>query len=104
MHNQFNDTTMSNRQGNLLDFNGNKIVPNTSSVAVLDEAKNQSLSQTLFNTPDKDALGYPAFSTALAYSVGDIVYYTNKLWKFIADKTAGDWDATKVYSALSYCR
>ena len=87
---------MSNRQGNLLDFNGNKIVPNTSSVAVLDEAKNQALSQTLVNTPDKDALGYPAFSIVLAYSIGDIVYYNNKLWKFIADKPAGDWNATKV--------
>lgn len=96
MYNQLNDTTMSNRQGNLLDFNGNKIVPNTSSVAVLDEAKNQALSQTLFNTPDKDALGYPAFSTALPYSTGDIVYYANKLWKFTADKTAGEWDSTKV--------
>ena len=87
---------MSNRQGNLKDFQGNKIVPNTSSVAVLDEAKNQALSQTLVNTPDKDALGYPAFSTALPYSTGDIVYYANKLWKFTADKTAGDWDGTKV--------
>lgn len=87
---------MSNRQGNLLDVNNNKIIPNTSSVAVLDEAKNQALSQTLVNTPDKDALGYPAFSTVLTYSVGDIVYYANKLWKFIADKAAGDWDATKV--------
>jgi hypothetical protein len=87
---------MSNRQGNLKDFQGNKIVPNTSSVAVLDEAKNQALSQTLVNTPDKDALGYPAFSTVLPYATGDIVYYANKLWKFTADKTAGDWDATKV--------
>ena len=48
---------MSNRQGNLKDYHGRKIVPNTSSVAVLDEAKNQALSQTLVNTPDKDALG-----------------------------------------------
>ena len=87
---------MSNRQGNLLDFNGNKIVPNTSSVAVLDEAKNQALSQTLVNTPDKDALGYPAFSTVLENKTGDIVYYTNKLWKFIADKPPGPWDPTKV--------
>ena len=87
---------MSNRQGNLLDVNNNKIIPNTSSVAVLDEAKNQALSQTLVNTPDKDALGYPAFSTVLAYNTGDIVYYANKLWKFTANKAAGDWDATKV--------
>ena len=96
MYNQSNHTTMSNRQGNLLDFNGNKIVPNTSSVAVLDEAKNQALSQTLVNTPDKDALGYPAFSTVLENKTGDIVYYTNKLWKFIADKPPGPWDPTKV--------
>ena len=87
---------MSNRQGNLKDFHGNKIIPNTSSVAVLDEAKNQALSQTLANTPDKDALGYPAFSTVLTYATGDIVYYANKLWKFTSDKPAGDWDATKV--------
>ena len=87
---------MSNRQGNLKDYQGNKIIPNTNSAAVLDEAKNQALSQTLFNTPDKDALGYPAFSTALPCSVGDIVYYANKLWKFTADKAPGDWDATKV--------
>ena len=87
---------MSNRQGNLLDFQGNKIIPNTSSVAVLDEAKSQALSQTLFNTPDKDALGYPAFSTSLPYATGDIVYYNNKLWKFTADKAAGAWDSTKV--------
>ena len=96
MYNQSNHTTMSNRQGNLLDFNGNKIVPNTSSVAVLDEAKNQALSQTLADTPDKDALGYPAFSTVLENKTGDIVYYTNKLWKFIADKPPGPWDPTKV--------
>ena len=87
---------MSNRQGNLKDYQGNKIVPNTSSVAVLDEAKNQALSQTLANTPDKDALGYPAFSNVLPYETGDIVYHANKLWKFIADKPVGDWDATKV--------
>ena len=87
---------MSNRQGNLLDVDKNKIIPNTSSVAVLDEAKNQALSQTLVNTPDKDALGYPAFSTVLENKTGDIVYYTNKLWKFIADKPPGPWDPTKV--------
>ena len=87
---------MSNRQGNLKDFQGNKIIPNTSSQAVLDTAKNQALSETLFNTPDKEALGYAAFSTVLAYTAGDVVYFNNKLYKFTADKAAGDWDSTKV--------
>lgn len=87
---------MSTRQGNLKDYQGNKIAPNTCSAAVLDEAKNQALSQTLFNTPDKDALGYPAYSTVTDYVAGQIVYYQNKLWKFTADKAAGDWDSTKV--------
>lgn len=87
---------MSSRQGNLKDYQGNEIIPNTSSQATLDSAKNQALSQTLKNTPDYAVLGYVAFSTALANTAGDVVYYENMLWKFTADKAAGDWDPTKV--------
>ena len=84
------------RQGNLKDYQGNEIIPNTSSQAVLDSAKNQALSQTLNNTPDYAALGYAAFSTALPCTAGDIVYHENMLWKFTEDKEAGAWDPTKV--------
>ena len=87
---------MSTRQGNLKDYQGNKIAPNTSSQAVLDVAKNQALSATLVDTPDKDALGYPAFLTTEAYSTGDKVYYNNKLWVFTTDHAAGAWNAEHV--------
>ena len=53
---------MSDKQGFIKDYQGNHVVPNTSTQAVLDTAKNQALSATLADTPDKDALGYPAFS------------------------------------------
>ena len=96
---------MPTRQGYIKDFDGNKMVPETSSVMVLDAAKNQALSQTLLDTPDKNTLGYPAFSTVTAYSTGDIVYYQNKLWKFTANKAAGAWAPTKVteFSIKAYC-
>lgn len=82
------------REGNILDFQGNKIAPNTGTPQVTDVAKQQGLSQTLLNTPDKDALGYDAFSTVIAYSAGDIVYYENKLWKCKAGgHAAGAWNA-----------
>ena len=77
------------REGNIKDYQGNKIAPNTGTPQVTDVAKQQGLSQTLLNTPDKDALGYEAFSTVVAYSVGDIVYYENKLYKFKANHAAG---------------
>ena len=86
---------MSNRQGNLKDYQGNKIVPNTSSVAVLDEARQQALSASLLALVESNALGYPAFSTVETYAAGDIVFYDRKLWKFTAEHT-GAWDAEVV--------
>ena len=87
---------MSDRQGFIKDYQGNHIVPNTSTQAVLDTAKNQALSATLADTPDKDVLGYPAFSTVTAYAMGDIVYYNNKLWKFKTSHAAGAWNDAEV--------
>lgn len=84
------------RQGNIKDYQGNKIVPNTSSVAVLDVAKNQALAATLANTPDKGVLGFPAFSTVTNYAVGDVVYYDNKLWRFTAAHAANAWTGEDV--------
>lgn len=37
-----------------------------------------------------------AFDATKAYSEGDICIYENTLYKFIQDKAAGNWDATKV--------
>ena len=87
---------MSNKQGYIKDYNGNKMLPETTSTLVLDVAKEQALSQTLVNTPDKSVLGFPAFSTVTAYAVGDVVYYDNKLWKFTAAHSADQWDENDV--------
>ncbi len=87
---------MSNKQGYIKDYNGNKMLPETTSTLVLDVAKEQALSQTLANTPDKSVLGFPAFSTVTAYAVGDVVYYDNKLWKFTAAHAADQWDENDV--------
>lgn len=95
---------MSTRQGNLKDFNGNKIAPNTLAAAVYDAAKEQALSQTLADTPDKGVLGFPSFSTVTDYAAGDVVFYDNKLWIFIQDHIAGAWDSEDVedYSLKDY--
>ena len=87
---------MSNKQGNLKDFDDNYVSPTTVTHLVYDAAKNQALSQTLLDTPDKGALGFPTFSTVTAYSEGDIVYYNNGLWKFIANHDAGAWNGAQV--------
>lgn len=39
---------------------------------------------------------FEEFSTATAYSSGDIVRNDGKLYKFTANKSAGSWDSTKV--------
>ena len=87
---------MSNKQGKLKDFDGNYVSPVTTAALVYDAAKDQALSQTLYDTPDRNALGVQAFSTVTAYAEGDIVFYNNKLWKFTADHDAGAWNAAQV--------
>ena len=87
---------MSNKQGKLKDFDGNYVSPVTTAALVYDAAKDKALSQTLYDTPDRNALGFPAFSTVTAYAEGDIVFYNNKLWKFTADHDAGAWNAAQV--------
>ena len=37
-----------------------------------------------------------AFSTSVAYEIGDVVIYEGALYKFKADHAAGAWDATEV--------
>lgn len=85
------------RQGNIKDFQGNKIVPNTSSVAVLDVERQQALSASLMALVEKNSLGFPDFTTVEAHAVGDKVFYDRKLWVFTAELAQGAaWDATKV--------
>ena len=52
---------------------GDVLLPNTTAANVYDAAKGQALSQTLVNTPDKAAVGYPPFSELSNYAVGDKV-------------------------------
>ena len=88
---------MSTVQGNLKKKStGDYVAPNTTTAAVYDAAREQALSATLVDLPDKSALGYPSFSTAADYSEGDVVYYDNKLWKFITDHDAGAWNGAQV--------
>lgn len=85
------------RQGNIKDYQGNKIVPNTSSVAVLDVERQQALSASLMALVEKNALGFPDFTTVEAHAVDDKVYHDRKLWVFTAALAQGAaWDATKV--------
>lgn len=84
---------MSTRQGNLKDYQGNKIAPFTCSAAVLDEARNQGLSASLRALVEKNVLGFPTFVTTDSYSAGDILFYDRKLWKVKAGgHAAGEWD------------
>ena len=87
---------MSNKQGNIKDYDGNYVSPTTVTHLVYDAAKNQALSQTLADTPDRTALGFPVFSTVTAYPAGKIVFYNNGLWKFIANHDAGAWNGAQV--------
>lgn len=38
----------------------------------------------------------PIFSTETAYTAGDLVYHSNRLWKFTTDHAAGAWNAEEV--------
>ena len=87
---------MSTKQGNLINFNGDKVAPNTLTAAVYDAARNKALSATLEALLHYSSLGFPAFSTVTAYEEGDVVYYQNTLWKFTADHDAGAWNSAQV--------
>ena len=36
------------------------------------------------------------FSADVAYSIGDIVFHENRIYKFVGDHAAGDWDQAVV--------
>ena len=85
-------------QGNIIDpKTKRKVIGNTATTAVADVARNnQALSASLLDLIENNALGYPKFVTTSPYSTGEKVFHDRKLWNFIADKTTGAWDATKV--------
>lgn len=97
---------MSTKQGYIKDFESNKMLPETTTVMVTDVARSQALSASLLALVEKNALGFPDFTTTEAHAVGDECFYDRKLWKFTAELAEGAaWDSTKVreFSLKEYC-
>jgi len=75
-----------------MDINENLVRQNGSqAAAVLADYQASQTEQAM-----SQMLGYDVFSKTKAYVIGDIVIYDGKLYKFKANKSAGEWDATKV--------
>lgn len=68
--------------------------PRTFAKLVVDSARNQTLDQSLLNLIERNALGFPPFSTTTAYAEGDVCFYDRKLWKAkVGGHAAGAWNA-----------
>ena len=85
-------------QGNLT-VGGQTVIPNTTTAAVADPARQQALSASLTALIEKNALGYPTFSTLENYAADTIVFYDRKLWQFDVAHTKGAWNAEQVHEA-----
>ena len=85
--------------------NNNPQAPRTFAKLVVDSARNQTLDQSLLSLIERNALGFPPFSTVTDYAADNVCFYDRKLWKFTAAKTAGAWDSTKAteFSIKEYC-
>ena len=86
--------------------NNNPQAPRTFAKLVVDSARNQTLDRSLLNLIERNALGYPAFTTTTAHAVDDVCFHDRKLWKFTAALAQGAaWDSTKVreFSIKEYC-
>lgn len=80
--------------------------PRTFAKLVVDSARSRTLDQSLLDLIERNALGYPAFTTTTAHAVGDVCFHDRKLWKFTAALAQGAaWDSTKVteFSIKEYC-
>lgn len=96
---------MATREGNILDFEGNKIAPNTGTPQVTDVARDQALSASLLALIEYNTLGYPPFTTITAWQVGEVVFNDRRLWTFTSAHTANTpWDENEVeeYSIKQY--
>ena len=99
--------TVQTKQGHLQERGTqNPFAPKTLDTLVKDSARNQALSASLVNLIERNALGYPAFTTTEAHPVGQQVFYDRKLWEFTSALAQGAaWDSTKVreFSIKEYC-
>lgn len=85
-------------QGNLI-VGEQPIIPNTITSAVADPARQQALSASLTALVEKNALGYPTFSTLENYTSGTIVFYDRRLYQFGSDHPKGAWNPDDVHEA-----
>ena len=86
---------MSTKQGYLKERGtNNPIALKTIDTLVKDSARNQALSASLLNLIERNALGFPPFSTTTAYAEDDVCFYDRKLWKAkVGGHAAGAWNA-----------
>ena len=87
---------MSTQQGYIKDINGNKRLPENTTTLVTDLAKNRALSASLELMIEKNALGYPSFTTTDDWAKDAVVFYDRKLWQFTAAHPAGAWTGNDV--------
>ena len=87
---------MSTKQGYIKDFDNNKMLPETTTVMITDVARNQALAASLLALVEKEALGFPDFTTTDDWATGSRCFYDRRLWKFIADHSAGAWNEEQV--------
>ena len=73
--------------------------PGTITTQVVDPARSQVLSTSLEAIVEKNALGYPAFSTLESYTAGTTVFHDRRLYTFTTNHAAGEWDAEEVEAA-----
>lgn len=73
-----------------------KIAPATTSAAVVDINRTRTLDASLQELVEAQALGFPAFSEATAYAVGDKVFYDRRIYRFTTAHAAGAWNAAQV--------
>lgn len=62
---------------------------------ITDVDRNQTLAVSLANMIERNALGYPVFSTLTSYATDDEIYHDRRLWKFTSAHQ-GAWDANDV--------
>jgi len=87
---------MSTKQGYIKDFGDNKMLPETTTVMITDVARNQALAASLLALVEKEALGFPDFTTTDDWAAGSRCFYDRRLWKFTANHSAGAWNAEQV--------
>jgi len=83
------------KQGNPT-IGGEAVILNTVASAVADAARGRALSASLYELIERNALGYPSFSTLVPYGLGDIVFHDRRLYKFTTAHAAGPFDSAEV--------